>query len=228
MSAISINQLFGVQGIVAVITGGGTGIGRMMANAFDENGAEKVYIVGRRRDKLQEVADAAKNGSIVPLEGDVTLKESLEAVTNKIRSDIGFVNVVIANSGYSGPGLEGLPDEPTISDIQKHVMSQPVEEFTRTFDVNVTGVMYTGIAFLELLDAGNKKRNMPPGVRSQIITTSSIGGFNKIPSMGFAYNTSKAAVTHLTKMLSLYLGPHSIRVNALAPGRKFSPIFVTR
>lgn len=194
------------------------GIGKMMATALAENGATRVYIVGRRKDKLEEVANASKPGIIVPVEGDVTSKESLESIALKVKEDVGYVNVVIANSGYSGPSMQGLPKEPTVADIQKHIMSQPMEDFTQTFSVNVTGVLYTGIAFLELLDAGNKKGNMPPSVRSQMIFTSSIGGYNKTPGMGFAYNTSKAAVTHLTKMLASYLGPHKIRVNALAPG----------
>lgn len=190
----------------------------MMADALAENGASKVYIVGRRKDKLEEVANASKSGVIIPVEGDVTSKDSLEAVAARIRRDVGYVNVVIANSGYSGPSMQGLPEEPTINNIQKHIMSQPMDDFTQTFAVNVTGVLYTGVAFLDLLDAGNREGNMPPTVRSQMIFTSSIGGYNKTPSMGFAYNTSKAAVTHLTKMLASYLGPHKIRVNALAPG----------
>jgi NADP-dependent 3-hydroxy acid dehydrogenase YdfG len=54
-STLRIDNLFNVDGLVAVITGGGTGIGKMMATALAENGAHKVYIIGRREDKLKEL-----------------------------------------------------------------------------------------------------------------------------------------------------------------------------
>lgn len=75
-----------------------------------------------------------------------------------------------------------------------------MEEFTNTFHVNVTGVFYTSLAFMSLLDAGNKKRNLPQD--SQILVTSSVAGFSRYLASSFAYSTSKAAVNHLVKMLS--------------------------
>ncbi|KAF2098192.1 dehydrogenase with different specificitie [Rhizodiscina lignyota] len=218
MSAIAINKLFSVEGAVVVVTGGGSGLGRMMANALAENGAAKVYIIGRRKEKLEEVAKGCKGGVVVPLVGDVTSKDSIESIVEQVKADSGYVNVVVANSGHSGPTMHGLPQNPSIANIRKHIMSQPMEDFTHTFAVNVTGMFYTCVAFLELLDAGNKKGNMPPTVRSQVIATGSIGGYNKNIGVGYPYNASKTAVHHLIKMLSIYLGPHKIRANALAPG----------
>lgn len=80
-------------------------------------------------------------------------------------------------------------------------------------------VMYTSYAFLELLDAGNQKKNRV-GIKSQILITSSIASFSRLPGLSMAYNASKAATTHFTKHLSSTLVPYSIRVNAIAPGRK--------
>lgn len=74
------------------------------------------------------------------------------------------------------------------------------------------------MAFLDLLDAGNKKRNVPQD--SQILVTSSIAGFSRQIAMGFAYSASKAAVTHLVKNLSTSFSQNGfhIRVNAITPG----------
>jgi len=77
-------------------------------------------------------------------------------------------------------------------------------------------VFYSVIAFLGLLEAGNNKGNVEQ--LSQVITTSSIAGFNRLPLAGYAYGTSKAAVTHLMKQFSSALAPHNMRFNILAPG----------
>jgi len=93
-----------------------------------------------------------------------------------------------------------------------------MDEFTRTIHVNNTAVFYTAVAFLDLLDAGNKKRNMPQD--SQILVTSSVAGFSRYLASSFAYSTSKAAVTHLVKMLSTHFSQngYKIRANVIAPG----------
>jgi NADP-dependent 3-hydroxy acid dehydrogenase YdfG len=72
-----INNLFGIKGIVAVITGGGSGLGLSIAKALDENGAKAVYIIGRRKETLEKAAKQGVNGTIIPLQGDMTSKESL-------------------------------------------------------------------------------------------------------------------------------------------------------
>lgn len=110
MSNINNEALFTVHGLVAVITGGGSGLGRMMAHALASNGAAKVYVMGRRMDKLQQTADGYPN--IVPLEGDATDKDSLKAVADHIKAEVGYVNLVICNSGTSGPGVN-LQQDPS-------------------------------------------------------------------------------------------------------------------
>lgn len=94
-----------------------------------------------------------------------------------------------------------------------------MEDFTAVYNVNTTAVFYNVIAFLELLDNGNKKGNMG-SVKSQVVTTSSIAGFNRNARAGFAYISSKAAVTHIMKVLSTFMVPYGIRFNVLAPGCK--------
>lgn len=73
----------------------------MMTKALAFNGAKRVYILGRRQDVLEKAA--SEHESIVPLQCDITSKESLQAVVDKVTADVGYVNVVIANSGTVGP-----------------------------------------------------------------------------------------------------------------------------
>lgn len=108
-------------------------------------------------------------------------------------------------------------EEYTIEQMQETLWNTPMEEVTETFNVNVTGVLYTAIAFLKLLDAGNKKKNIDQ--RSQVIITSSMGAFfRSVEVPGTAYVTSKAAVNHVIKSLAASLAKFEIRVNGIAPG----------
>ncbi|KAK1460180.1 short-chain dehydrogenase/reductase [Colletotrichum melonis] len=216
MSSPNLNaaDLFGVKGLIAVVTGGGTGIGLMIAQGLEVNGAI-VYIIGRRQEALEQAAKTAKNGNIRIIQGDITSKSDLERAVAEIKEAHGYVNVVIANSGIGGPALKGLPPNPTIAQYRDFVFGWEQKDFTETFAVNATGVFFTVAAFLELLDEGNKRSNFKQ--RSQVIATSSIGAYNRNP-MGFAYGASKAAVVHMFKQLSTTLVPFNIRANVIAPG----------
>ncbi|KAL8729881.1 MAG: hypothetical protein Q9166_004438 [cf. Caloplaca sp. 2 TL-2023] len=92
----------------------------------------------------------------------------------------------------------------------------PFEDYTRTFAVNVSAVHSTFVAFLHLLRAGNKKSNVQQ--KSQVIVTSSIGGFNRNVPGGYPYGQSKAAATHLAKQMATQMVPYGIRANLIAPG----------
>ena len=219
-------DLFNVNGLVAVITGGGSGLGLYAARALDANGAKAVYIVGRRSETLQAAAKTSVNGTIKPIVGDVTDKASLTKIADQVRQEQGYINLLFANAGIVGPKhgamlKESLKDggsKPTVAEFQKIMFEPPIDDFTFASHVNCSAVFYTAIAFLDLLDAGNKQRNVAQD--SQIIVTSSIAGFMRHLSAGFAYNSSKAATTHLVKMLSTYFAQAGfrIRANVIAPG----------
>jgi len=96
-----------------------------------------------------------------------------------------------------------------------------MEEFTEAYNINTTSMFYTLLAFLPLLDQGNKSEKSPTlstGIKSQFIATASIGAFSRRPSMGFAYAGSKAAVIHMMKQCATCLVPYEIRANIIAPG----------
>ncbi|KAK4541697.1 hypothetical protein LTR36_007406 [Oleoguttula mirabilis] len=215
MAAINDTELFKVPGLVAVITGGGTGIGLMMAKALSANGAKKVFIVGRRLEKLEEAAKDHDN--IIPVQGDVTSKDSLAKVADRVKAEAGYVNLLAINSGTSGPMMDGIPQNPSISQLQQSFWNWSAESINNVFALNNTAAFFTATAFLELLDAGNKPGN-GPDYQTQILFTSSLAGLSRNYSTGIAYATSKAGTVHMAKALATYLAPYSIRVNTLAPG----------
>ncbi|KAL8805279.1 MAG: hypothetical protein Q9182_002047 [Xanthomendoza sp. 2 TL-2023] len=216
MASIEAASLFAVKDLVAVITGGGSGIGLMMANALASNGARKVYIVGRRKDVLELAAKASPNGNIVPLVGDVTSKESLQSIATHIEKDVGYLNCLICNSGIIGPQTSSITPQTSLNDYQKAMWELPFDDYVRTFSVNVAAVHFTLVALLHLLHAGNEIGNVQQ--KSQVIVTSSIGGFNRNVPGGYPYGQSKAAVTHLAKQMATQMVPYGIRANVIAPG----------
>jgi NAD(P)-dependent dehydrogenase (short-subunit alcohol dehydrogenase family) len=157
-----------------------------------------------------------KNGNIVGLEGDVTEKTDLERIASVIESNEGYVNLVVANSGISGPSPGNLAPNTPIDELQASLWGTNDEDFARTFRVNSSAVFFTVVAFLKLLDAGNKKGNLEQ--KSQVIAVSSIGAFNRSPLAGFAYSASKAGVVHMMKQFATALVPWAIRSNVIAPG----------
>lgn len=103
-----------------------------------------------------------------------------------------------------------------LSALREHLWSISPSDFSKTFEVNTVGTFYTLVAFLSLLDAGNKRGNVSQ--QSQVIAMSSISGFNRRVPGGFAYGGSKAAVTQMMKQAATVLGPLGIRSNIIAPG----------
>ncbi|RMZ70925.1 pap2 domain [Pyrenophora seminiperda CCB06] len=255
-SPLSAATLFNVQGIVAVITGGGSGIflplplvspsspyspppspglGLTMTKTLVLNGARRIYIIGRRESFLQAAASSIDPNVVIPLQGDVTNVDSLREMSAKVTREEGYIDVLIANAGVMGPrplktamdceeneeeeeggGGVGMSEKQRAQQYAQHALSTPIQAFTETYTVNVSAVYYTAMAFLELLVAGNSKRTST--TTSQIITTSSIAAFSRLPGASFAYNSSKAGVTHLTKMLASALVGVRVRCNVLAPG----------
>ncbi|KAI0425974.1 short chain dehydrogenase [Xylaria sp. FL1042] len=231
--ALDAANLFNVKGLVAVVTGGGTGIGLMITKALAANGAAKVYILGRRLNVLQEAASSIGNPNVVPVTCDVTSVEALKATVSQIEEDTGFVNLLVCNSGIAGPYGNRPTPETTLDEFVSANLAVPIEDYTTTFAVNTSSVWYTTIAFLKLLSAGNSRANVDQ--KSQVVAISSIGGFNKINTGGFAcksnsfrldmskiqsrkLRSSKAACTHLIKHLSVVLPQWDIRANLICPG----------
>lgn len=180
----------------------------MMAKALALNGAKAVFIVGRRKDRLEEAAKESPHGNIIALQADVSSKDSVKTLADHITQKIGYINVLIANSGIAGPQHSNLTRESSLEEFQSTLWNASFEDYTQTFAVNASAVFFSVLAFLPLLHAGNQKGNVDQ--KSQVIATSSIGGFNRNVPGGYAYGQSKAAVTHMMKQLASNLVPYGI------------------
>ncbi|KAF9241084.1 hypothetical protein BU15DRAFT_87329 [Melanogaster broomeanus] len=162
---------------IAVVTGGGTGIGLMISTALENNGAT-VYIVGRRLDVLEKAAsEHNRYGKMIPLQGDITSRDSLLSMAQTVKSRHGYIDVLVNNAGIARnllpPRLPSPLDDADLS-IEESIPSiksfQDVlwntgghAGFAETFETNVTAIYYTTVAFLELLHLGNLRRGaLPP------------------------------------------------------------------
>lgn len=201
-----------------------------MARALAFNGARKVYILGRRLEVLQKAAE--EHPSLTPHQCDVTSKEDLQSAVDRITTEIGYVNLVIANSGSIGPPARYNPAA-SLSELRQTLFTDfSMDEMNDTLHLNITAAFLTMTAFLELLDAGNRNAlqggfgkpiregSNVPSIQSQVIFTTSISAFSRHHSSSPPYLTSKVAIMQLAKQASTQLARFGIRVNALAPGSK--------
>lgn len=227
MSHLKSQALFDVSDFVAVVTGGGTGIGLMIAKGLASNGA-RVYITGRRAevlDKAAKLTDGEEySGSIIPIVADVTDKQSISSLVEHIERTEGKLHLLVNNAGQVGPvaSFFSNPAAPECKDTATLGRAlfdiQGFEGWADLYSVNVSSVFFLSVAFLGLLEQGT--RHIGGGFTSSIINITSISGVMKLSQNHFAYNSAKAAATHITKMLATELGLRKIpiRVNAIAPG----------
>ncbi|KAI8319867.1 NAD(P)-binding protein [Martensiomyces pterosporus] len=199
---MDVQSLFSVKGKVAVITGGGSGIGLMVSSSFVKNGA-KVYITSRKAKVLEKAAqelNAQGPGQCIPLACDLQdLKQVQELASKIVELEPQGIDILINNSGatWGSDSLEAYPDS----------------AWTKLLTLNVQRVFTLTQLLLPLLE---KKATREDPAR--VINIGSIDGL-KVPALITpAYAASKAAVHHLTRVLAANLGPRDITVNAIAPG----------
>ncbi len=151
------SNLWNMKDYVAVVTGGGTGIGLMAAQALAANGA-KVYITGRRMEALENAAKnhhpGDKGGEIIPAGPcDVTKKHDLQKLVEQLQSKEKYINLLMCNAGVAGP--KATPEHDDANDLKKRLWeNESVEEWNSTYSSDVTSVYFTTVAFLPLLQAG--------------------------------------------------------------------------
>ena len=178
-----------LEGKVAVITGGATGIGRAAAKRFIEEGAV-VFIFGRRKEALDDaVAELGVNARAV--QGSVADEADLERLYAAVKAEHGTLDIVFANAGAGSLLRLG------------EITAAHIDE---TFDTNVKGTIFTVQKALPLMGAGGS-----------IILTGSSAGTTGAAGMT-AYSASKAAVRNLARTWAEYLKGTGIRVNVLSPG----------
>jgi NAD(P)-dependent dehydrogenase (short-subunit alcohol dehydrogenase family) len=181
-----------LEGKVALITGGGTGIGTAIAERFIKEGA-KVCISGRRQEMLDKVAQSLSSDAIATCPGDVSKDEDAARMVEMTVSFGGKIDVLVNNAGISTNG--------SVADVDP-------ELFRKTIDINLIGpFLVMRAAIPHMIENGG----------GSIINIASVGGVRCLPFMP-AYCASKAGLIHLTKQTAFDYGPKNIRCNAVLPG----------
>ncbi|OKL57903.1 hypothetical protein UA08_06417 [Talaromyces atroroseus] len=207
---------------VALVTGGGSGIGLMATQALAVNGA-KVYIVGRTKEKLERVAELYGKdieGQIIPLPpADVSTKDGVAKVHKDFEAREKHLSILINNAGVSSTSRDNTEhqDPHKLREALFDQDAQTAEDWESVYRTNVCQLYFMATSFLPLLNKGTKIEH---GWSSTVINISSISGIVKVAQHHFNYNTSKAAAIHLTKMLAHEVSSSGlkIRINSIAPG----------
>jgi len=190
---MKVQEAFGLQGQVAIVTGGGAGIGRGIAELFAQ--AEAAVVVSDlKKEAADEVAAfiVAQGGRAIGVACDVTNAAARQALVEATVAAFSKVTILVNNAGGGGP----------------KPFDMPMETFVWAYDLNVFSVFHlTQLCVPHIEKAGG----------GAVLNISSMAGENKNQRMA-SYASSKAAENHLTRNIAFDLGPKGIRVNAIAPG----------
>lgn len=184
-----------LQGKVAVITGGTTGIGFAAAKLFVEEGAF-VFITGRRRKELDQAVEAI-GSNVAGVQGDVAKLADLDRLYKTVEATGRRIDIVFANAGFGEFASLGSITE---------------EHFDRLFNVNVKGALFTVQKALPLLNDGGS-----------ILLTGSVGSVKGTPGF-WVYGATKAAIRNFVRAWTIELKDRRIRSNVLSPGPTETPL----
>ncbi|KAI9013639.1 hypothetical protein DFJ74DRAFT_682765 [Hyaloraphidium curvatum] len=209
---LAIPELFNVKGKIALVTGGGTGIGKMIAAALVSNGA-KVYIASRKMDVVQKAAEDLNRlgkGQCIALQADLVTRADCEKLAGEIKKREDRLHILVNNAGISWGGkLEDFDEK---------------NGWDKLFALNVKSIWYLTVSCLDLLSKGARGNEDP----ARMFAVSSMGGVTVNSDEGsalsapgnapFSYAVSKAAVNHLVRQLANVLAKRHIMCNTIAPG----------
>lgn len=184
-----------LEGKVAVITGGNSGIGLATAKQFVAEGAQ-VFITGRRQKEL-DAAIKEIGGNVIGIQGDVSKLADLDRLFTAVKQKAGRVDVLFANAGGGEFARLGEITE---------------EHFDKTFNINVKGLLFTVQKALPLLPDG-----------ASVILNASIAGVKGVENFS-VYSATKAAVRSFARTWTSDLKQRQIRVNVISPGPIETPI----
>jgi NAD(P)-dependent dehydrogenase (short-subunit alcohol dehydrogenase family) len=184
-----------LRGQVAVVTGGGRGIGRAMALGLAGAGAA-VAVVARTEEQIREVVEEIDKarGQAVAISADVSQPGDVDRTIGEVERSLGPVDLLVNNAGLAGPIGPAWEADPT--------------EWWRCLEVNLRGPMLCSRAVLPGMIARG---------RGRIVNVASGAGTQAIPYLG-AYVTSKTALIRLTEVLAAEVAEHGIRLFAIEPG----------
>ncbi|MDX8467042.1 SDR family oxidoreductase [Mesorhizobium sp. VK23B] len=196
-------KLFDLSSDVALVTGAGSGIGQSIAVGLAEAGADVACFGHSSKGGLEETAGKieALGRKALVLTGTVTSESDLAAAIERIEKELGALTIAVNNAGVAG----AEPAE-----------TLPMEKWQKIYDVNVSGVF---------LSCQAEARVMLPRRKGSIINIASMSG--SIVNRGLTqahYNSSKAAVIHMSKSLAMEWADRGLRVNVVSPGYTLTPM----
>lgn len=193
-----MRNLFDVSGKVAVVSGGSSGIGFMMAQGLLENGA-KVYITARKVAQLETAQkELSAFGECIAIPSDLSSIDGIEGFVTELSKSESKLDILINNAGavWAAP-----------------IDSFPEAGWDKVMDINVKSLFFMTQKCLPLLKAAGVK-----GDPARVINIASINGIRNSGMTTYSYTASKSAVVHLTTHLATDLIGDNVLVNAIAPG----------
>jgi NAD(P)-dependent dehydrogenase (short-subunit alcohol dehydrogenase family) len=200
---MKIEDLFSVQGKVAVVTGGSRGIGKMIASHLVQNGC-KVYIASHPVDEQENIVTSHEIGCEPGVIVDVTNMDSIKKLVNHISEKEEHVDILVNNAGV----LNALPDENGVISMKVEDITEEAYDFNH--NVNQKSILFVTQQFIPLLSGG-----------AAVINLSSIVGLHQTslhPRQRVDYVANKAGQNKLTAILAQQLSSKKITVNGIAPG----------
>lgn len=201
-----MKNLFDVSGKVAVVTGGSTGIGAMIARGFVENGV-KTYITARKQPQLDETAAALSEfGECIAIQSDLSTMEGVQGFADAVLAAESSLDILINNAGATW----GAP-----------VDEFPESGWDKVMNLNVKSIFFLTQRLLPALRAAGSADDP-----ARVVNISSINGITHPHMPNYSYSASKSAVIQLTRHMAADLGRDHININGIAPG--FFPSKMTK
>lgn len=192
------NDLFGLQGKVAVVTGGTRGIGLMIAEGLVKAGV-KTYVVSRKAEACREAESLlSAHGEAIGIAADLGAPAGIESFAKELLDREGKIHILVNNAGATwGAKFDEFPES----------------GWDKVMDLNARSIFFLTQKLAPALRAAATDEDP-----ARVVNIGSIDGLTSPDADNYSYAASKAAVHHLTRHLAKHLAPSNISVNAIAPG----------
>lgn len=198
---MNLQDMFGLDGRIALVTGGSRGIGKMIVEGYLAAGCARVYISARKTAQIEEAIadfDTRYPGKVIGLPVDLATVEGCRALAKELEAREERLDILVNNAGAAwGEPFEGFPEA----------------GWDKVMDINVKSPFFLTQALHGLLKAGGSHERP-----AKVINIGSIDGQRLNPWETYSYHASKAAILYLTKRLAARLVTDHVLVTAIAPG----------